>query len=304
MIAEIEFHGTFTALVTPLANEGRQVDLPALKSLVNNQIEAGVSGLVPCGTTGETPTLSADEQLEVIRCVKQTAAGRVPVIAGSGSNDTLKSIATSQAAVEAGADGVMIVMPYYNKPSQRGMCEHVAAIAASVPNTPVMIYNIPGRSGVDLDADATELICERRANVVALKDASGNIARCQELKRRLGDRLSVMCGDDALTLGMMSCGAAGVVSVSSNVAPAQVVRVTDALARGQFSVAQQVHFALLPLHALMFSEPNPSPAKAALELLGKMSSDVRLPLLPASTVTRAQLQQELQQLGILNKQAG
>lgn len=296
MAGQVTFLGTFTAIVTPFVAGGQKVDFGALEKLVEAQIAGGVSGLVPCGTTGETPTLSEGEQVDVIRHVARVAAKRVPVVAGTGSNDTKKSIHASQAAVEAGADAVMIVMPYYNKPSQAGMREHVLAIARAV-DAPVVVYNIPGRSVVDLAADTTEAICEKAPNVVAVKDASGNVLRCQELVRRLGDRITVMSGDDGLTLGMMATGAKGVISVSSNVAPAKVSEVTALVAQGEWDRAREAHLALLPLHAAMFVEPNPTPAKAALELLGQMRADVRLPLLPASEETRAVLRAALSGLG-------
>jgi 4-hydroxy-tetrahydrodipicolinate synthase len=254
--------------------------------------------LVPCGTTGEAPTLSDEEQLQIITRVVKTAKGRVPVMAGTGSNSTDKSIKASKAALEAGADAVMIVMPYYNKPSQDGLREHVLAIAQAV-SCPIVLYNIPGRSVVDLGAVATQQICERAANVVGLKDASGNVLRCQELVRLLGDRLAILSGDDALTLGMMACGARGVISVSSNVAPRLVSEVTTRVLAGDWAAAQKAHLQLLALHGLMFVEPNPAPAKAALSLRGKMGDDVRLPLVKATDATRARVGEELSRLGLL-----
>ena len=296
-MAEIAFKGTFTAIVTPFEKGGENVDFEALDRLVEGQIAGGVSGLVPCGTTGETPTLSDREQIQVIERVVKINAGRVPVVAGTGSNDTAKSIKASKAALEAGADGVMIVMPYYNKPSQDGMREHVCTIAKAV-GAPMIIYNIPGRSVVDLGADASEQICERAPNVLCLKDASGNVLRCQELKRRLGDRLSVMCGDDGLTLGMMAAGASGVISVSSNVVPSLVSQVPALIHKGDLAAAQAKHYRLLPFHGAMFLEPNPAPAKAALSMLGRMNDDVRLPLLAAAQDTRARLQALLDELAV------
>jgi 4-hydroxy-tetrahydrodipicolinate synthase len=289
--------GTYTALVTPFVRGGERVDVGALERLVEAQIAAGISGLVPCGTTGETPTLGDAEQLEVIERVVAVAAGRVPVLAGTGTFNTVKTIQASKAAVEAGADAVMIVMPYYNKPSQEGMREHVLAVARAV-DRPIVLYNIPGRSVVDLSAETTEQIFERAPNVVAVKDATGNVLRCQELVRRLGERVTVMCGDDALTLGMMACGARGVISVSSNVLPAQVADVTHKLAAGDLAGARAAHLALTSFHALMFVEPNPAPAKAALEALGRMNADVRLPLVAASAGARERIVAELGRLGV------
>lgn len=277
----MQLRSTYTALVTPFSPDGDAVDLAALDALVEAQIEGGVAGLVPCGTTGEAPTLTDEEQVQVIARVVSVARGRVPVLAGTGSFSTKKTIAASKAALAAGADGVMVVMPYYNKPSQEGMRLHVLAIAKAV-GAPVVLYNIPGRSVVDLSAETTARICEQAPNVVGIKDATGNVLRCQELKRLLGDRLTVLSGDDALTVPMMSVGASGVISVTSNVRPREVSEVTRRFLAGDLEGARRMHLALLPLHGLMFVEPNPAPAKAALAAAGKMSASVRLPLAPAT----------------------
>ena len=293
---QLSFEGTFTALVTPMTAGGERVDFEALEQLVEDQLAGGVTGLVACGTTGETPTLSAAEQRAVIERVVRCAAGRAPVVAGTGSNDTRRSIETSRTALEVGAAGVMIVMPYYNKPSQQGMCAHAVTIASAV-EAPILLYNVPGRSVVDLSAEATEQICAAADNVVAIKDATGNVLRCQELKRRLGDRLTVMSGDDGLTLAMMALGARGVISVSSNVLPEKVSDVTTRMLAGDLVAARAAHFALLPFHELMFVEPNPVPAKTALSQLGKMRADTRPPLLPASDSTRQRIAAALEEHG-------
>lgn len=287
--------GTWTAIVTPFTPDGAEVDRAALDRLVEDQIQGGVSGLVPCGTTGEAPTLDEAEQILVIERVVAAAKGRVPVFAGTGSFSTKKTIVASQAALAAGADGVMIVMPYYSKPSQDGLCEHVLAVARAVRG-PVMLYNVPGRTVADLAADTTAKICEAASNVVAIKDASGNVLRCQELKRRLGDRLVVMCGDDALTVPMMAVGASGVISVSSNVRPRAVSEVTRLVRENAWDRARAALLALLEIHGLMFAEPNPAPAKAALAAEGKMSDAVRLPLVPASAGLRRQVTEALARL--------
>jgi 4-hydroxy-tetrahydrodipicolinate synthase len=291
----ITFTGTFTALVTPFVTSGDAVDFAALETLVEAQIEGGVSGLVPCGTTGESPTLTDDEQLSVIKRVVEVAKGRVPVIAGTGSFSTKKTIVASKAALAVGADGVMVVMPYYNKPSQDGLREHVLAIAREVP-CPIVLYNIPGRSVVDLSAETTLQICEKAPNVVALKDATGNVLRCQELKRRLGDRLTVLSGDDALTVAFGSVGASGVISVTSNVRPKEVSAVTTALLANDYVRARAYHFALVELHNVMFVEPNPAPAKAGLASMGRMTDTVRLPLVPASGATKQRVVEALAKL--------
>ncbi|WP_437482551.1 4-hydroxy-tetrahydrodipicolinate synthase [Sorangium sp. So ce1014] len=287
-MTQLPLSGTFTALVTPFTPDGEAVDFEALDALVEAQIAGGVSGLVPCGTTGESPTLSEAETTAVIRRVVEAAHGRVPVIAGTGSFSTKKTIEASRAALTAGADAVMIVMPYYNKPSQDGLREHVLAVARAISG-PIVLYNIPGRTGVDLSAEATERICAAAPNVVAIKDATGNVLRCQELARRLGDRLTVLCGDDALTLAMMALGAQGVISVTSNVLPRETSVVPRRFLAGDLAGARAAHLALLELHGLMFLEPNPSPAKAVLAALGRMSPAVRMPLSPAGEATRQQI---------------
>src|SRR6187402_2018434 len=222
--------GVFTALVTPFSADGSNLDFDAYEKLLAQQLEGGVSGLVPCGTTGESPTLSDAEQRELIGRAVRFAKGRVPVLAGTGSNSTKKSIEASKAAFEAGADGVMIVMPYYNKPSQEGLFRHVTEIAKAVSG-PIVIYNIPGRSIVDLSVDTLLRVLDACPNVVGIKDASGNVLFCQELMGKARGRVVNLSGDDPLTLPMLAVGAQGVISVTSNLYPRQVGEVVaDALA--------------------------------------------------------------------------
>lgn len=294
-MTQLPLSGTLTALVTPFTPDGEAVDFQALDALVEAQIAGGVSGLVPCGTTGESPTLTEAETTAVVRRVVEAARGRAPVIAGTGSFSTKKTIDASRAALAAGADGVMVVMPYYSKPSQDGLREHLLAVAKAV-SAPIVLYNIPGRTGVDLSAETTERVCAAAPNVVAIKDATGHVLRCQELARRLGDRLTVLCGDDALTLAMMALGAKGVISVTSNVLPRETSAVTRKFLAGDLAGARAAHLALLELHALMFVEPNPAPAKAALAALGRMSPAVRLPLAPAGDATRQQVADAVRRL--------
>lgn len=288
----MQLEGTFTALVTPFTPDGSAIDFEAVDRLVVAQIAGGVRGLVPVGTTGESPTLEDDEQVELIRRVVARSAGRAPVLAGTGSFSTKKTVKASKAAVEAGADGVMVVMPYYNKPSQDGMYAHVLEVASAV-DVPIVLYNIPGRSVVDLLPETTERICAAAPKVVGMKEATGNVLRCQELVRRLGDRLVVLSGDDGLTLPMMSVGARGVISVTSNVLPRAVSEVTSHVLAGRWEEARRAHLALLELHALMFVEPNPAPAKAALASMGRMSASVRGPLVPATEATTARVVEAL-----------
>jgi 4-hydroxy-tetrahydrodipicolinate synthase len=210
------------------------------------------------------------------------------VLAGAGSFSTQKTVKTAEAALEAGADAVMIVMPYYNRPTQAGLVEHVAHVAQAV-KAPVVLYNIPGRTGVDLGIEATESICARASNVVGVKDATGNVLRCQEIVRRLGERLAVMCGDDALTLAMMACGARGLISTTSNLFPKPVADTCRFALAGEWKEARRVHLTMLPVYEAMFIEASPAPLKFALSQRGRIKASVRLPLVPASEGARAKI---------------
>jgi 4-hydroxy-tetrahydrodipicolinate synthase len=282
--------GVYTALVTPFQDDGAQaIDARALERLVDDQLEAGVDGLVPCGTTGESPTLSNEEQASVIRHVASRARGKAKVLAGTGTNATRSTIERSQAALSAGADAVMVVVPYYNKPTQEGLVRHFVAVARAV-SCPVVVYNIPGRTGVDLLPDALAQILEGAPNVIAIKESTGNVLRAQELVRRFGDRLSVMCGDDGLTLPMMACGARGVISVTSNLLPKEVCRLVRLAEDGRTGEARGLHLSLLPVHEAMFLESNPAPVKAALARVGRTTDVVRSPLVRVSAATRAAIE--------------
>ncbi|PIE05752.1 MAG: 4-hydroxy-tetrahydrodipicolinate synthase [Sorangium cellulosum] len=286
MNSKLSLSGAFTALVTPFTSDARGLDVEAFETLVQSQLDAGISGLVPCGTTGESPTLSDQEKYEIISRTARFAKGKVPILAGSGSNCTETSIHSSQAALEAGADAVMIVMPYYNKPSQEGMFQHVTTIAKQIGGAPVVLYNIPGRSVVDLHTDTLARIVDVCPNVVALKDATGNVVRCQEVACRFGDDLAVMSGDDGITLGMMASGAKGVISVTSNLYPDRVAAVCRAVESGDLALAKKLHFSLLPVHGVMFVEPNPGPVKAALAHKNRIHLALRLPLCSPSQANR------------------
>jgi 4-hydroxy-tetrahydrodipicolinate synthase len=295
MGSPFRIEGTYTALVTPFRDdEPRSVDWPALDVLVDAQIEGGVDGLVPCGTTGEAPTLSDAEQLDVIRHVVARARGRVRVVAGAGTNSTRETVARCKAAERAGADGVMVVVPYYSKPTQEGLYLHFSAAAQSV-SCPLVVYNIPSRTGIDLHPDTLARISDREENVTAVKEATGNVLRAQELVRRFGDRLSVMCGDDTLTLPMMAVGALGVISVTSNLLPKPVSRIVKLAAEGLVVEARHTHLALLPVHEAMFLEANPGPVKAALAMAGTMKSTVRGPLAPVTEATRLAIKAALEE---------
>ena len=285
----ITLSGTYTALVTPFFAEApHAVDWASLDALVDAQVKGGVTGLVPCGTTGESPTITHEEHEEIIRRVVKRAAGRVQVIGGTGSNSTATAIDLSQDAEKSGVDAVMVVVPYYNKPTQEGLYRHFVAVARAV-KCPVVLYNVPARTGIDLSCDTFARIVGDAPNVVGMKEATGNVLRTQEIVRRLGSRVSVLSGDDALTLGIVAVGGRGVISVTSNVLPREVSRATKLALEGKHEEARQAHFALLPVHEAMFLEANPGPAKAALAMRGKMSDAVRGPLAPAGEATRKAL---------------
>jgi len=286
--------GVFTALVTPMSEDARSIDREAFQALLERQLDAGISGLIACGTTGETPTLLASEMRDLIAMTAQAAGGRVPVVAGTANNDTWDTIELCKGAVKSGADMLMIVMPYYNKPSQEGMIKHVQLIHDAL-DVPLMIYNIPGRTGVMLSVDSTLRMLDGCERLIAVKDATGGLAYCQEVLRRAGDRVAVMCGDDGLTLPMMSVGVRGVVSVTSNIFPREVLRVVDAMEKGDLPIARREHLRLLPVHEAMFCEPNPQPCKAAGALRGWMRPTARPPMVEASEATKALLKKTFEE---------
>jgi 4-hydroxy-tetrahydrodipicolinate synthase len=287
---DLRIEGTYTALVTPFRAD-QSIDWDAFDALIDSQIAAGVEGIVPCGTTGESPTISHAEHAEVIQRAVKRAAGKTQVIAGTGSNSTREAIEMSKDAEKAGVSAVMIVVPYYNKPTQEGLYQHFVAVAKSV-SCPVVIYNIPGRTGTDLQADTLLRIAETAKNVVATKEATGNVLRAQEIVRR--SKLVVLSGDDALTLPMIAVGARGVISVTSNLLPAEVARATRLALEGKMEEARRAHLALVPVHEAMFVEANPGPVKAALAMRGKMLDVVRGPLVPAGEATKKHLAKVLE----------
>jgi 4-hydroxy-tetrahydrodipicolinate synthase len=287
-MADLSLSGAYTALVTPFSPDGSEVDFVAFEKHLEAQIAGGIAGLVPCGTTGEAPTLTDGEQRELIMRCKRVAKGRAVVLAGTGSNSTKKSIEAAKAAVEAGADAVMVVMPYYSKPTQEGLFQHVCAIAKATP-APIVLYNIPGRSVVELSVDSMLRVLDACPNVVGVKDATGNVLHCQELLLRAKRPISVLSGDDALTVPMMSVGATGVISVTSNVFPAAVSDMVNAALAGRVLEAGKKQIALFAVNKAMFSEASPAPAKAALHIKGRMNASVRLPIVEASAECRARL---------------
>jgi 4-hydroxy-tetrahydrodipicolinate synthase len=284
--------GAYTALVTPFTPDGTAVDWQAYERLVEAQLEARVTGLVPAGTTGESPCLTDGEQRELVSRAARLAKGRATVVAGIGTNNTKKTIEAGKAALEAGAEGVMVVMPYYNKPSQDGLLAHVRAIAEAV-SCPVMLYNIPGRTTVELTIDTLLRIIDVCPNVVALKDATGGVTYVQELLLRATRSILVLAGDDALTLPLMSVGARGVVSVTSNLYPRAVSEVVEDALAGRYLEAQAKNKKLFPVHRALFVEPNPQPIKAALALKGRVNASVRPPLVEASPACTTMLAEVL-----------
>lgn len=285
------FRGTYTALVTPFRDG--EIDVPALEALVEGQIADGVSGVVAVGTTGESPTLSAAEREQVIRVTVEIAKGRCQVLAGTGSNSTAATITATRAAEKMGVDGMLIVAPYYNKPSQEGLFRHFQAIAQATA-APIMLYNIPGRCAVDIGADTVERLAMDCANIVSIKEASGSVDRVSELRARLPEAFTILSGDDSLTLSFLSVGAVGVVSVASNLFPAEVVSMVQAFRAGDTKSARDMHLKLLPIFKDLFIEPNPVPAKTALSWRGVMSPDCRLPLCEMTAANQARLRKTLE----------
>ncbi|MEP6602752.1 MAG: 4-hydroxy-tetrahydrodipicolinate synthase [Spartobacteria bacterium] len=284
------FRGTFTALVTPFSDG--DVDLFAFAKLIEAQIAAGITGVIAVGTTGESPTLTHDERENVIRRCVEIARGRCSVLAGTGSYSTHDAIGATQRAEKLGVNGALIVAPYYNKPSQEGLFRHFKAIAEAT-KLPIMLYNIPGRCGVDIGADTVARLAESCGNIVSIKEASGSVERVSELRSRLPDSFTILSGDDSLTLPFMAVGAVGVVSVASNVFPAEVCALVNAHASGDLKAAEQMHRRMFPIFKDLFIEPNPVPAKTALGWRGVMSAEVRLPLCEMTEANQVRLRKTL-----------
>jgi 4-hydroxy-tetrahydrodipicolinate synthase len=291
----MRLQGAYTALVTPF--RGGAVDFDAFEALVEFQIADGISGVVPVGTTGESPTVTQEEARELITRAVARARGRVPVIAGTGTNSTADTILRTRAAEAAGAQAAMVVMPYYNKPTQRGLVAHVRAVH-DASGLPLVLYNVPTRGTADLTVDTLEELARHCPRVVGLKEATGHILRAQSVVAALGDRLTVLCGDDALTLGMLACGARGVISVTSNVLPGAVAGVCRSFLEGDLDAARRRHQALLEVHESMFLESNPGPVKAALASLGKIREEVRLPLVWPTEATVQRVTAALRRAGV------
>jgi 4-hydroxy-tetrahydrodipicolinate synthase len=283
------FSGTFTALVTPFRND--EVDVEALESMVEFQIQHGVSGLVPCGTTGETPAMSEEEDRVVVETVVRVANGRVPVVAGTGSNSTDMAIKYTRMAQEVGADGSLQVAPYYNKPTQEGLYRHFAAIAEST-DLPLILYNIPGRTSVTISAETMASLAEI-PNIVGVKDSTLSMNMISDVISLCGEEFDVLSGDDPMTLPLISLGGVGVISVASNVAPGAVSDMVKALLEGDWDRGRELHYELLPLFRALFVETNPIPVKTAASLLGLCSDEMRLPLIPMNGENLRRLQETM-----------
>ena len=281
------FQGSMVAIITPFDSQGNFAE-ETYRQLIEFQLENGTDVIVPCGTTGESATLDYDEHDQVIKACIEQVNKRVPVLAGTGSNATAEAIAISQHAKEMGADGVLLVAPYYNKPSQEGLYQNFKALAENVA-LPQVLYNVPGRTGVNMSAETTVRLAEID-NIVAIKEASGDITQASEIIARAGDKIDVLSGDDFLTLPLMACGAKGVISVTANIMPKQVKGMVQAIQESRWGDAQKLHLQLLDVHQAMFIESNPVPVKTAAALMGKCQTDVRLPLFEMQADTLEKLQ--------------
>ncbi len=291
------FTGSLVAIVTPF-RKGK-VDERALADLIEWQIAHGTNGIVPCGTTGESATLSHDEHNRVIELTVEVVRRRVPVVAGTGSNSTDEAIALTKHAKQAGADAALLITPYYNKPTQEGLYRHYRAVAEAV-DLPLVLYNIPGRTGVNM-LPATIARLTALPTIVGVKEGSGSVQQASDLVQMCGDRLTVLAGDDALTLPMMAVGGKGVITVTANIVPAEMARLVAAFAEGKIEEARRIHFKLSPLFAALFFETNPIPVKEALSLMGKIDPELRLPLCSMAQDTREKLVQVLKDASLITR---
>ena len=292
------FRGTYTALITPFSDD--RIDAAAFKALIERQIAAGITGIVPVGTTGESPTLDMDEHIEVIRLAVEFAAGRCQVVAGTGANATKEAIELTQAAEKLGATGTLQVCPYYNKPSQEGLYRHFRIIAENTA-LPVMLYSVPGRSSIEIGVDTTVRLAADCPNIVAIKEAGGSVERVNQLFQAVPADFGILCGDDPLTLPFMACGAVGLVSVAANLVPEVLVKLVQTCLDGDFTgaLAQQKQFYPL-FRGLMSLDVNPVPIKTAVALQGHCNEELRLPLAPLTDAAKTQLTALMKEFGLLS----
>ena len=291
------FEGSFVALVTPFKDD-ESLDEAKLKELLEFQIDGGTHGIVPCGTTGESPSLSEEEHDRVIEITVDTVNGRVPIIAGTGSNSTARTLRATEHAKAAGADAALIVTPYYNKPNQQGLYAHYMKIADSV-DIPIIIYNVPGRCGTDILSDTVARLAEH-PNIVGLKEATGELKRASEVVSMCPDDFVVLSGDDINTLPILSIGGKGVISVVANVAPADIAETCNAFKAGNIELARKLHYKTMQLAVDLFIETNPIPAKTALMMMGKLNGKLRLPLAPLTPANEEALRQTLKDAGLVS----
>ena len=289
------FKGVITALVTPF--RGDAVDEEALRRLVDEQIRAGIDGFVPVGTTGESPTVSVEEHIRIIKIVVEETRKRVPVIAGTGANSTREAIELTIEARAVGADATLQVTPYYNRPTQDGLFRHFKAVADAA-GLPIVVYNVPGRTGCDLLPETMARLCEVPL-VVGIKEATGSAQRAAQILSRVGDRMAVLSGDDATAFPLYALGAHGCISVVSNVAPADMAAMWDAAAAGDWKKARELHYKVFPLSEGLFIEANPIPVKAALAMMGKISDEIRAPLYPMTGANREKVRKILADLKLI-----
>jgi len=292
--------GCATALVTPFKSDGA-IDEERMRTLVARQIDGGVRLLVPCGTTGESATMTEDEDARVIELTIEVARGRAKVIAGAGSNATASAIEYSKRAQDAGADAVLQVAPWYNKPTQEGLYAHFRAIAEAVPGMPIVLYNVPGRTSSNIAPQTTLRLARDSENIVAVKEASGNLSQIMEILRERPDGFAVLSGDDAVTLPLIALGAEGIVSVASNEIPDLMSRMTNLALDGKWDEARALHYRLLPLMEVNFIESSPGPVKAAMAMMGLLEENFRLPLVPVTEKSRARVREVLSELALLGK---
>jgi 4-hydroxy-tetrahydrodipicolinate synthase len=291
------FTGTYTAIVTPF--RAGAIDEDALERLVHMQVKAGVDGIVPVGTTGESPTVDIQEHIHLIELTVKFAAGKTKVMAGTGANATCEAIHLTQAAEKAGADASLQVAPYYNKPTQEGLYQHFKAISRAT-QLPIMLYSIPGRCGVEISVETTKRLAADCKNIIGIKEAGGSCDRVSQLRAALGPKFAILSGDDSLTLPFMSCGANGVVSVASNIIPREVVQMVKAFARGDARKATQLHTKYYPLFKDLFIESNPVPVKAALAMMKFIEEEYRLPLVPMNPKNWDVLRTTMKRCGVLD----
>jgi 4-hydroxy-tetrahydrodipicolinate synthase len=296
MTAKTGFRGSFTALVTPFSNGS--LDEQAFRGLVDWQIAEGTDGLVPVGTTGESPTLSHDEHRKVVEWCVEQVKGRVPVIAGAGSNSTSEAVALARHAQECGASAVLVVTPYYNKPTQEGLYRHFKAINDAV-GIPIIIYNIPARSVIDMSVDTMARLFELE-HIAGVKDATANVVRVSLQRAAMGADFNQLSGEDASALGFMAHGGHGCISVTANVAPRLCAEFQDACLKGEYAAALQLQDKLMPLHSALFIETSPAPVKYALSVLGKCSDTLRLPMVPVGEKTKAKVREAMVHAGLIN----